>query len=138
MKTAEELLSEISKWNIASVKQPAMQKQLTISFSTALKAMEEYAQQNTLNRDKVMEVFEDHFYPQDDDQYAQREYERASNSALKAICSLTVPALNEGEIEKIIGKYARRFCWGFDANIIAQDSTKAIIKELTTPDVQRD
>jgi len=35
---------------------------------------------------------------------------------------------SEKEIRNIIGEYARRFCKGFDANIIAHDSAKAIVK----------
>lgn len=38
--------------------------------------------------------------------------------------------ITEEEIKKIIGKYARRFCKGFDANIITHDSAKAIINLL--------
>ena len=45
MKTAEEILSEISGWDIVSIKQPEMQKELTISFHVALRAMESYAEQ---------------------------------------------------------------------------------------------
>ena len=45
MKTKEEILSEVSGWDIVSVNQPEMQKEIIISFSTALKAMEVYTKQ---------------------------------------------------------------------------------------------
>jgi hypothetical protein len=68
-------------------------------FKMILRAMEEYAQQNTLNRDKVMEIIDEY----------RLKYCRYLNGIgdfpdiweyTDALCSLSLPTLSEGEIKK--------------------------------------
>ena len=63
-----------------------------IDSITAIKFAEQYAQQNTLNRDKVMEVFMKHgvsTYGRAEREYSLKEFE-------EAVDSLSLPTLSEG------------------------------------------
>jgi hypothetical protein len=98
-------------------------------FKMILRAMEEYAQQSTLNRDKVMEVL-----------VAKSQWiESHSESAVfegkfrelaDALCSLSLPTLSEDDIRQL---------WYFHANVgkdgeyMTEENFNAALNELTKP-----
>jgi len=70
---------------------------------------EEYAQQSTLNRDKVMEVAFDTLYKHDCKEVdcvvmLNKQLTDISEELTDALCSLSLPTLSEGEIECTCGK----------------------------------
>jgi hypothetical protein len=121
MKTAEEFLKE---------------KNIDYSFfntslaKDVIKWMEEYAQQSTLNRDKVIEILDE----------ASRIKPKGMPSGTimfdkfplvaDAICSLSLPTLSEGEIyDKALLKYPRTTLYDEGK----REGYIAALKELTKP-----
>jgi hypothetical protein len=90
--------------------------------------LEEYAQQNTLNRDKVMEIL-------------TSKAMSSLDEIVDAICSLSLPALSEGEIHKKAIEAAKEMFVPYRPGSVDQatyrvgykDGFNAALKELTKP-----
>jgi len=103
MKTAGEILSSKAKQLDTSQSHWGNQK---VTAAQAIGAMEEFAQQNTLNRDKVMEIIRDfrhngfplEVWPNSDDRTDANDELRWQIELADALCSLSLPTLSEGEI----------------------------------------
>jgi Glu-tRNA(Gln) amidotransferase subunit E-like FAD-binding protein len=100
--------------------------------------LEEYASQNTLNRDKVMEILNAH----DDtliDQYEDVWGVIPSDSygeVADALCSLSLPTLSEGEIDKIVEDIAQDDEFQEWEQCVKAGIRKTL-KELTKPKEER-
>jgi hypothetical protein len=102
-----------------------------VSNYSPCELLEEYAQQNTLNRDKVDAILYDCFRFSD-------HYGESAKKALDAICSLSPPTLSDGEIQDKLGEYARRINKEYNYYSVRErsrmiDGYEAALKELTKP-----
>ena len=98
MKTAEELKNKLKAISFNYEDEDGITHVPWIDLKETLDAIDEYASQNTLNREKVMEMKKPS--SKQPGQVYENAYNDGWNEALDAICSLAIPSVSEEEIEE--------------------------------------
>jgi hypothetical protein len=127
MKKAEKALRFLMEQTNAS-EYTDERDELRESYLTISLIMEEYASQNTLNRDKVRRLIYDYTYPKEWKDKTPFEETKYGEDLADTLCSLTLPTLSEEEIDEIWFKYFDKM-----TDLMDYEGFKAALKQLTKP-----
>ena len=100
------------------------------AFQQCLKFVREQLEpENTLNRDKVMDIIDG---PKNG--FAYSIYPNEVNELVDALCSLSLPTLSDGEVE---GLFSEHSSTKTISGLMRMKGFKAALKELTKPKDER-